>query len=342
MQIEQVVVTGQNRVELQTLELDDQNLGPDELLIKTEASFISAGTELANYTGREPKVFQPGQWCTYPWKSGYANVGRVLEAGINVSRVRVGERVFSYGPHASTFRYNQHRLVCPVPEDVDSITAAASRMAAVSASAIFKAEIKGAPWVVVFGLGLVGNLAAQMFGIRGCRVIGVDLLSGRRGLAERCGIPYTVGGDQAEVQQQIEDITGGRLGNITVDAVGHSGVIMQALDATAGHGQLILLGTPRVAVEGDLTRLLAAVHLRFLTLRGALEWFLPMYPDVGEQTSQFSKQAMIFDWLQDNRLNLEPLISHRLKPAQIGEAYEGLRHQPETYTGVALDWSDSH
>ena len=58
--------------------LDESALGPDDLLIETEATFISAGTELANYTGREPKVFVPNQWCTYPWRSGYANVGTVL------------------------------------------------------------------------------------------------------------------------------------------------------------------------------------------------------------------------------------------------------------------------
>ena len=60
MKIKQVVVTGRNQVELQTKEIDEGNLGPNEILIETECSFISTGTELANYTGKEPKVFQPG------------------------------------------------------------------------------------------------------------------------------------------------------------------------------------------------------------------------------------------------------------------------------------------
>ena len=77
MEIKQVVVTGQNQVELQQSEIDDQNLGPNDIFVDTEYTFISAGTELANYTGKEPKVFQPGSWCAYPWQSGYANVGIV-------------------------------------------------------------------------------------------------------------------------------------------------------------------------------------------------------------------------------------------------------------------------
>jgi len=338
MEIEQVVVTSQNEVELQTLTLADRDLGPDELLIETEVTFISSGTELANYTGREPKVFQPGAWCAYPWKSGYANVGLVRAVGAGVSRVAVGDRVFTYGPHASMIRYNQNRLVIHVPEAIDSVTAAASRMAGVATSAMLVADIQNTPWVVVFGQGLVGNLAAQTFCLRGCRVIGVDPVASRRALAERCGIHYTVGGSPDEVQQEVEAITGGKLGNITIDAVGHSSVVMQALKATILHGQLIILGSPRVSVQGDLTALLSNVHLRFITIRGALEWFLPMYPDIGGRESQYSKQEMIFDWVQRRELKLEPLISHRLKPDQIKIAYEGLLHQPETYTGVALDW----
>jgi threonine dehydrogenase-like Zn-dependent dehydrogenase len=318
--------------------LQESNLGADELLIKTEATFISAGTELANYTGKEPKVFQPGQWCTYPWRSGYANVGIVQAVGTGVTRVKPGDRVFSYGNHASLVRFNQRRLVIPVPDDIDSVIGAASRMAGVAMTSIVVSEIRDNPWVAVFGLGAVGNLAAQMFTIRGCRVIGVDPVDFRRDLAERCGIAQTVGGDPQAAHEAIMAITGGQGADITIDAVGHSAVIMQAAKATAAFGQLIILGSPRVPVEGNLTTLLSDVHLRWITMRGALEWCVPMYPDVGHRTSQWSKQETIFEWLRRGSLQLEPLISHRLAPQEIKRAYEGLLHQPEEYTGVALIW----
>ena len=149
----------------------------------------------------------------------------------------------------------------------------------------------------------------------------------------------TVGGDADEAQAQIQEITNGDLGNITVDAVGHSGVVMQALRATASHGQIIILGTPRVSVPGDLTDLLSETHLRWITIRGALEWCVPMYPDIGNRTSQWSKQQTIFDWMARGQLQVEPLISHRLKPEQIKQAYDGLLNEPNVYTGVVLDWT---
>ncbi len=338
MKIREVVVTGQNQVELQTADIDAPVLGSNELLIDTEYTFISSGTELANYTGREPKVFQKGEWCEYPWRSGYANVGIVREVGAGVTRVAPGDRVFTYGRHASTIQYSQDRLVTPVREAVDPGVVAASRMAGVAMTAIVVGEIGANPWVVVFGLGLVGNLASQMFQIHGCRVIGVDPVKERRELAQRCGIRHTVGGAADKAQAQVEEITGGELGDITVDAVGHSGVVMQALRATANHGQLIILGSPRVEVHGNLTDLLSETHLRWITIRGALEWCVPMYPDIGNRTSQWSKQQTIFDWMARGQLHVEPLISHRLKPEQIKQAYDGLLNEPNVYTGVVLDW----
>ena len=339
MKIREVVVTGQNQVELQTADIDAPVLAANELLIDTEYTFISSGTELANYTGREPKVFQKGSWCEYPWRSGYANVGIVREVGADVNRAAPGDRIFTYGRHASTIRYSQDRLVAPVREAVDPAVVAASRMAGVAMTAIVVGEIGTNPWVVVFGLGLVGNLASQMFQIHGCRVVGVDPVAERRKLAQRCGIAHTVGGDADEAQAQVEEITGGELGNITVDAVGHSGVVMQALRATASHGQLIILGSPRVEVQGNLTDLLSETHLRWITIRGALEWCVPMYPDIGNRTSQWSKQQTIFDWMARGQLHVEPLISHRLKPEQIKQAYDGLLNEPNVYTGVVLDWN---
>jgi 2-desacetyl-2-hydroxyethyl bacteriochlorophyllide A dehydrogenase len=339
MQVREVVVPGPNEVELQSRELDTRTLKAGDLVIETEASFISAGTELANYTAKEARVFVPNQWCSYPWRSGYGNVGVVVAVGPDVTRAKVGERVFTYATHGSTVIYNEARLVIPVPDGLDAVVAAASRMAGVAMTGIVVSEIRNAPWVAVFGLGMVGNLAAQFYQLRGCRVIGVDPVASRRALAEQCGIRHTVGGESVDaVNAEILALTGGLGVEIAVDAVGHSSVVMQALGATARFGQLILLGSPRVPVEGNLTQLLSDVHLRMITLRGALEWCVPIYSGVGNGISQYSKQAAIFDWITSGRLHLEPLISHRLPPEEIKQAYEGLLRQPETYTGVALTW----
>jgi 2-desacetyl-2-hydroxyethyl bacteriochlorophyllide A dehydrogenase len=342
MKIQQVIVTGQNQVELQDVEFD-ANLGPDQFLVKTESTFISAGTELANYTGKEPQVFEPGSWCAYPWRSGYAHVGIVSEVGKDVTRVEVGQRVFTCGQHASVIKVSQQSMAIAVPDGMDPAVAVASRMAGVATTSVVVAELGLHPKVVVFGLGMVGNLAAQAFCALGASVIGIDPMAERRAVAESCGIPVTAGGTPDEVHQAIAEATGGAMADISVEATGLSPVVLQALAVTANMGQCILLGSPRAPLEGNLTEAFSDIHLRNLTLRGALEWILPEYPPVatfGGKTqpflSHYDKMAMIFDWIQRGDMKIEPLISHRLPAQQVKEGYDGL--QPATYTGVVLEW----
>ena len=177
-----MIITGQNAVELQEREFDS-HVGPEEVLIQTAWTFISAGTELANYTGKEAAVFEKGSWCAYPWNSGYANVGTVLAVGEKVTRCQVGDRVFSCGSHSSMVKMTENSLIVQVPTGMELAEVAATRMAGVATSAAVMAQIPLHPWVVVFGLGLVGNLAAQAFRILGGRVIGVDPVASRRQLA---------------------------------------------------------------------------------------------------------------------------------------------------------------
>lgn len=56
-------------------------------------------------------------------------------------------------------------------------------------------------------------------------------------------------------------------------------------------------------------------------------------------TSLLDKQEMLFDWVQTGQMQVAPLVTHRLSPKQIKQAYDGLLRESETYVGVALDWS---
>jgi 2-desacetyl-2-hydroxyethyl bacteriochlorophyllide A dehydrogenase len=347
MNIKQVVIVEKRQVELQSAALDT-NLADGEFLIRTERTFISAGTELANYMAKDPAVYQKGSWCAYPWRAGYASVGVVESTGIAVRRVKKGDRVFSLAAHASYAKLSQNDLVVPIPAGVDPSVAAASRMAGVATSAMAIADrAMHQPVVLVLGLGIVGNLAAQSFRILGARVAGVDPIPSRRHLAERCGIAHTLaGGDTGGIKQGLNQALGVEQADICIDASGLTPVILQALGLTASVGQLILLGSPRTPFESDVTAAFSEIHQRNITVRGALEWFLPTYPVQsiwGGRTppliSLWEKQRMIFDWITDGRLKIEPLISHRLPPERIRDAYEGLLSAPEEYTGVVLVWS---
>jgi 2-desacetyl-2-hydroxyethyl bacteriochlorophyllide A dehydrogenase len=340
MKIRQVVVTGKEQVELQHLELDESPLKPRELLIETEMSFISAGTELANYMALDPAVYQKGGWCEYPWKSGYANVGTVLDAGADYKDY-IGQRVYTNGQHASHHRYEtdiQFKLLARVPKALPSPEAVAARMAMVAICGLDASKPQYIRTVVVIGLGMVGNLAAQLFRLTGATVIGVDPSETRRKMAKACGIDHVIAGTEEEIAAQVKEITGGQMANVTVDAVGHSAICLQALRLTATSGELVILGSPRVPFEGNLTEVFQIAHGRWVTIRGALEWNVPTEGALSFDYSQRKKLDAIFRWIADGRLNLKPMITHVLPPEEIKTAYEGLLKKKEEYVGVVLKW----
>jgi len=340
MRIQQVIVTGKEQVSLENLDLNVKDLSANELLIETEVSFISAGTELAIYTAAHKDVNRPGAWCAYPWKSGYANIGRVIDAG-SKRRDLVGQRVYTNGPHASAHRYEPQPawgVLARVPEELSSEEAAAARMAMVAIAGLDAAKPQFIRTVVVFGLGMVGNLAAQLFRLTGAVVIGVDPSATRRHMAETCGIPYTITGTEEEVAAQVKQITKGQMANVAVDAVGHSAISLQATRLTANGGDVVVLGSPRCEVQGDLTEVFSAAHYRWVNIHGALEWYYPAESLMGHDYSQQKKIAGIFQWIIDGRLKLKPMITHTLPPSDIKKAYQGLLNNKEEYVGVVLRW----
>ena len=318
--------------------------GPRDVLVETEFTFISAGTELANFTGLDPGVHVPGSWNHYPARPGYANCGRVAELGSAVDTLAVGDRVFSQQKHASHHLLpvnDPDKIAVLVPDAVPSDLAAAASMGMVAITAPQVADIHVNDWVVVFGLGLVGNLAAQLFALDGARVIGVDPLPARRELARQVGIERVIGEDMSEIASQVRDITGGGAQTV-VEAVGNAGVAATAIHAAAPYGEIILLGSPRAPVTADLNEFLQPVHSKWVTIKGALEHRVPINPTTrGHPLSIAGNARTILDLVSSGRLHLADLISHRLPAGDIAVAYDGLLNQPERFWGVALDWRTS-
>lgn len=336
MESASIVVTAPSRVELRAHAIADRP-EPGHILVESEWSMVSAGTELANYTGADPGVHVAGSWNAYPWTAGYGSVGIVRAVGAGVGAVQAGQRVFTNGPHAALYHYPAASLVVPVPDRLDPALAAASRMAGVAMTGPMSADLGLDRWVVVLGLGMVGNLAAQGCRILGARVIAVDPSPARRELARRCGLAEVVGGGPDDVARAVKALSGDGAA-VVIDATGRSEGVVQAVGLAAPFGQIVILGTPRKPLQGDLTAVFSAIHYRWLSLRGALEWNLPTYPAIGVRDSLFSKQQLIFDWVARGELRVGELISDRIAPERVADGYEGLLRDPERHSGVLIDW----
>ncbi len=334
-------IVAEQTVRFEEFDLPDEPQGT-QVLVKIERTIVSAGTELANYTGLDPDTRVPGRWCAYPWRPGYGGIGRVQAIGPDVQGIAPGQRVYGIYNHASyALEDTAKRLCVPVPEGLDSTTAVMARMAGVAITGIRRARAALGDTVVMIGLGLVGNLAGQFFQRDGQRVIGIDLAAKRRALAERVGFYATL--DPSELSEdelwaRVNALNGGVNPPIVVDAVGDSRIVEQAVHHVANNGQVIMLGTPRAPYQGDVTVALKRAHFHCVEIIGALEWTIPLLKRQSTGVTTEANAELILRMIGDGSLQVTPLISHVLPPAELNNAYQGLLHEKESYLGVILDW----
>src|SRR6476620_11148283 len=81
-------------------EVDLPRLAADQILVAAEVSAVSAGTELAVYTGTHQWLKDPNlpEW-KFPFRPGYSAAGRVLAVGSAVQGWKPGDRVSYPGNH---------------------------------------------------------------------------------------------------------------------------------------------------------------------------------------------------------------------------------------------------
>lgn len=313
-----------------------------DVLIETEFSIASAGTELACLSGLE-------SWAPLPFVPGYGSVGRVVRVGpqaasagvAGAAGIKEGQRVLTFGKHSGLAK--AETLIVPVPATLDPASASFARIASVAITSLRTSTAELGDFVAVIGLGLVGNLAAQLFALSGCEVIGIDLSAKRREQATACGIPHALA-PGADLQTRIAAITGGCMCNVVVDATGLSAVITDTTPLLcAKQGEVILLGSPRSAHSTNVTPFLSQLHLCRPTaaVKGALEWKYPIRDDKEGfcKHSMERNVAQILRLLDRGQLKVKPLLTHRAVPADCQTIYDGLAHQKDVFTGVVFDWT---
>ncbi|HET7560053.1 MAG TPA: zinc-binding alcohol dehydrogenase, partial [Limnochordia bacterium] len=326
MESQRLVIPQENVCRLERFELPNQPQG-SRIRIESIASVISAGTEIANYTGREPRTRIPGSWCAYPWVPGYGNIGRIQAVGPDAPKsLHPGRVVFSFGPHAAHFERDGapgRDVIVPLPDDIDAKKAVFARMASVAATSLWHCEpyLRVDDTVAVVGLGLVGNLAAQLLQMAGAQVLGFDITPRRREVAQASGIKSVYDPGEA-LGDAIKAATGGRGARFVIEATGITNLVPGALAGTANNGFCILLGSPRQPLTANGVDHLSDIHLRGLHLMGALEWVYPLHAGRDGRGID-TRLAWLVELIGTGRLAVEPMWTHTLAPSEAPEAYHG-------------------
>ena len=180
MENKQIVFTKPNTAEL--LDVDYSKPNDNEVVVKTEFSTVSCGTEKANITGDPNIAGSAAPDATFPRMLGYSSSGYVTEKGKNVTSVEIGDRVIVYwGKHK---RYNtvpEENVVKITDDSISMQEAAISFIATFPMAAIRKTRLEIGESAMVMGLGLLGQLAVRLLKAAGAvPIIAADPVPGRR------------------------------------------------------------------------------------------------------------------------------------------------------------------
>ncbi|RKU08154.1 hypothetical protein C6503_23520 [Candidatus Poribacteria bacterium] len=333
MKAQRVVWPSRAKVDVETFDLPP--IGDDEVLVATACTLISPGTERAFLLGL------PNAQGRYPSRPGYSNIGKVAEIGKAVTGLQVGERVASTHGHTSHFVTSPNRLLKVASLDVPAEEAVFFNLGAIALQGVRKARIELGEATLVLGQGLIGLLALQLSKLSGALpLIAADLTDSRLYTSKSVGADYTLNPEDADFSEQLNSLTEGSGPTVVIEATGHPDAISTALDVAGRDARVVLLAstrgeTPKVNFYRD-------VHKKGLILYGAHNSIRPRQESSPNFWTLEDDSLLLLSLIAQKRLNVAPLISHRIPGEEAPNAYQLLMKWNPNLLGVVLQWNNSY
>jgi len=320
-----------------TVEIEEVDVGEPgrgQILVETECTLISTGTEMTAYTGDFPPRSFWAEYVRYPFVPGYSNIGRVVEVGEDVTNIRVGDIVASHMPHITSFVIDAEKVV-PVPKNVGCEEAAFSTIASIVLNSVRLSRIGLGESVVIVGLGPLGQLATMFSRFSGgYPVIGVDLSDKRLEIALKSGANRIIkGGEWDKVYGDVRNMTKGRMADVVFEVTGNPKVIPYAIRLCREMGRFIVLSSPRgpslLDFHDEVNRPSRVIIGTHATSQPSVETLV--YP-----WSRRRNIELFFDLLSERLIDVKHLITHRFNWDEAGEVYKFILENRLETLGVIL------
>jgi 2-desacetyl-2-hydroxyethyl bacteriochlorophyllide A dehydrogenase len=315
----------------------------NQVLVSAEVSAVSAGTELAVYTGTHQWLKDPTlpEW-KFPFRPGYSAAGTVVAVGSGVREWKPGDRVSYPGNHASaellTLGHERGRL-WKLPPYLDAEKAAVACIARYGLGASIRVGLTLGRSVAVLGLGVIGQFALRCALAAGAHpVVGIDAVAMRREAARAAGADHVIDPTAGEPRQQLADYLRERGAEVVIDATGVPDAVPAAMALACDGGQVVVVGSPRGKAKD--VNFYDDLHRRYLEVTGAHGnmLFEPAHTRLAGAWDINKAQRWLLASLASGRLSLAGLLTHRIQPEGLGDAYEGLLKKKEEYLGVVVRW----
>ena len=289
--------------------------GPSGNEIKTQTicTGVTNGTERndlirGNYA--HPDEALPAGW-------GYQNVGRVVEVGPDVKKLKVGDVLFMSADHMEYVVMPEAGLLLKLPDIIDPELAALFGMAGVAMHSVRNAELRMGDRLLIVGAGFIGQMAAQFAAVSGAHVTICDIDQTRLDRAGRIGAAeetINVSGDGWE--KNIEDWSY----DAVLDVAGVVGMEDKLVAAARSRGTVLFIaGRFRVDYNFNLAQ---------------------MHEIVIRQNSHFNNSDLENVWrlVDCDMVIIAPLIQDVVPAEDAEQIYTLLRDDPQKLKGTVFVW----
>ncbi len=353
--------------------------GAGQVLVRAHASLISAGTDRAiiglgkkGYLGKAldrpdlarkviNRALTEGFWPTYkvvknliaePIPLGYSLVGTAVEVGRDVADVAVGDRVacagLGHANHAEIVAVPKN-LCVRVPDGVSDEQAAYVTLGAIAMHGVRQADQQLGASVLVVGLGLVGQLTAQLCVAAGFRVAGLDLDPAKLDLAKAAGALVAANPADPALPALIAEMTGGFGVDAVLLTVGSrdSGAVFEEVAKLCrDRAKVVVVGD----VKMDLSRrTYFEKELEILQSRSygpgrydtAYEAKGQDYPIGYVRWTERRNFRSFLDLVADGRIDPARLTTHRFPIDRAAEGYDLVTGKTKAHSiGILLEYPD--
>ncbi len=305
-----------------------------QILIQTEISAISAGTESLFFTGNQPRTMSLDSNIPalegstgYPLSYGYALAGRIIATGPGVDPSLAGRKAFAFHPHAT------HALVrledtMVLPEAVDLSDAVFFPTMETAVNLVMDGAPVIGERVAVLGLGIVGLLTGALLARFPLgSLYGIDTTGSRRKAAVELGASACfASADEALCASGPEGI------DLVYELTGNPAALDSAL-LMCGFASRVCIGswygskTYPVALGGDFHR----NRVRLFSSQVST-----VAPELAGRWTKSRRAGTV--WNEIGRLQPRKLISHRFPLDRCGDAYTLIHERPDDLLQVVFTY----
>ena len=285
---------------------------------------------------------------------GYSSAGTVLASMDTQGRFKCGDRVAcgggGYASHAGIVTVPQN-LIVKVPETVGLDAAAFTTLGSIAVQGVRQANPRLGEFVCVIGLGLLGQITAQILRANGCQVFGVDTAESMAALAARTSCHAARTRSDTGLESAFAAFTGGRGFDavIITAATQSTDPVELAAAILRQKGVIVIVGSVPMNIPREPHFYKKELELRISCSYGPGRYDTSYeeeghdYPYGYVRWTENRNMEVFVKLLENRSVDVQPLVTHVFEIEQAEKAYEIVTGKvSQRHLGILLNYSEAH